>query len=173
MPQNKDKSSGNLDDLLAQFADRAVDGEEQMRLEGDEELMEYQSLIYDLHQAIEAEEPSEDLTRRIESNLRIAWHNRADTQPQKQSLWSQLMEVFQGKKGYQSRAQRQQRMALVTAGAAFLLVIIVLPILTATEGLDLELPGAAGGTIVTALVIVSVVLLALAIVTVVISNRDK
>lgn len=160
----------NLDELLAQFADRAADGEDLMELQEDEDLMEYQNLIYSLQEAIDSDEPSDAMARRIESNLRIAWTEGQESQDQTTSVVERFLQIFQSGSPYRSGRQRQQRFALITAGAALLLIIIALPIITATE--PNAISGAAGGTVEIPIIAVAiVVVVTLAIVGLVISNR--
>ncbi len=172
MPEgNRNPPPDNLDDMLAQLADRAVEGEDLLEIEGDEELMEFQRLIYSLHKTIEADQPADDMTRRIESNLRIAWSERSEKQQGTKPLFERMLDWFGGNGSYRSRRQRQRRFALITAGAALLLVIVALPVITAGEPSDI--PGAAGSVIeVPILVVTAVVFVALAIVSLVISNKE-
>ena len=124
-------ASENVDNLLAEFADRVIDGKQSEIPEVTtqiEELRDLQEVVVSIKQAFGDRQPDEEMAKRIRANLAAEWR-RAGLDVPAVPIWQRLWQQIAGDRStWRSTSARRRSYALVLAGAAAVILLVALPL---------------------------------------------
>jgi hypothetical protein len=159
MPKDIASEESYINDQLAEFADRVIEGEEFQRLTSEESaiMSDLQTVILEVHRSVSHVSPDQKVADRMHRNLVKVWRKEIGKRDDKENLLDRIARIFSPRQtGWQSTAQRRRRLTSQVALAVIIAMVFLIP-LTQSQG---SLPGAATGgsgwaTIIFILVIAS------------------
>jgi hypothetical protein len=141
----------NLNDELAEFADRVIAGQtSQPSASGSAgKIAALQKVILEIHNSISQEPPDEKLAARLQRNLLNAWHDELERDFSKENLVSRIARFLSPQQtGWQSTAQRRRRLAGQIALAAIIVLAVLVPLAQSQGALQGTATGKTGVVII-------------------------
>lgn len=145
MPKNIASEESYINDQLAEFADKVIEGEEFQRLTSEDSanLSGLQEAILEIHRSVSHIKPDQKLADRTRRKLVRVWREEIEKGDKKENLLERIAGIFSPRQtGWQSNTQRRRRLASQIALAVIVVMAILIP-LTQSQG---SLPGAATGS---------------------------
>jgi hypothetical protein len=137
------KAKLTLDDQLAKFTDRALDGEltaqDEATLAPDLELRALEETVLRLRDAIPNDDPGEEVVSSMWGEIEKLSNWKAQ-----KPLWQTLKEIFLPRSNWRSRRTRQRWTFAVSITVIAVLLLVILPFM---DEISSGLPGASGGQI--------------------------
>jgi hypothetical protein len=133
MPDQENKQSNSIDELLAAYTDQVIDSQSpaDIPLSEDPEIQALQETILQLRSNIPSA-PSQESTQEIKENAFMAW----ETQYQPKQSWAAKIKqnlASPPRRGYQSATRRRQAAAIRIASAAIIVIIAAFILLPTTD----------------------------------------
>lgn len=142
------KAKLTLDDQLAEFTDRALDGvpsaQDEATLAPDPELRALEETVVRLRDAIPNEDPGEEVVSRMWEVIQ-----KQRSRKERKPFWQTVKEIFSPRTSWQSRRARQRWTMTVSITVITVLLLVILPFM---DGINAGLPGTSGGQISSQLV---------------------
>jgi hypothetical protein len=145
MPKDIASDERYINDQLAEFADKVIEGEEFQRLTSEDStiLSGLQEVILEVHRSVSHTSPDKKLAVRMHGNLVKVWREEMEKGDIKENLLDRIVGIFSPRQtGWQSTTQRRRRLASQVALAVIIAMVFLIPF-TQSQG---SLPGAATGS---------------------------